>query len=64
MFLPLLLPTLLAIGLSILAWRLILGYLVKPMGPMRPVGRMGIMRRLGRFVAWVLSEIERRGKSR
>jgi hypothetical protein len=61
MLLSLLVPTLLAIGLSILAWRLVLGYLAKPM---RMRGRrMGLMRRMGRFLAWTVSEIERRGKS-
>ena len=71
MFLPLLVPTLLAIGLSILAWRFVLGYLAKPgrrmggmggMRRMRLMGRMGLMRRMGRFLAWTLSAIERRGK--
>jgi hypothetical protein len=66
MFLPLLVPTLLAIGLSILAWRLVLGHLAKPgrrMREMGPMGRMGLMRRMGRFLAWTVSAIERRGKS-
>jgi hypothetical protein len=68
MFLPLLVPTLLAIGLSILAWRFVLGYLAKPgrrmggMRRMRLMGRMGLMRRMGRFLAWTVSAIERRGK--
>jgi hypothetical protein len=63
MFLPLLVPTLLAIGLSILAWRFVLGYLAKPVRRMVPMGRMGLMRRMGRFLAWTVSAIERRGKS-
>lgn len=66
MLLSLLVPTLLAIGLSTLAWRLVLGYLAKPgrrMGEMGPIGRMGLVRRMGRFLAWTVSAIERRGKS-
>jgi hypothetical protein len=67
MLLSLLVPTLLAIGLSILAWRLVLGYLAKPMRMrgrrMGHIGRIGLMRRMGRFLAWTVSEIERRGKS-
>jgi hypothetical protein len=61
MFLSLLVPTLLAIGLSILAWRVVLGYLAKPMRMRRR--RMGLMQRMGRFLAWTVSEIERWGKS-
>jgi hypothetical protein len=66
MFLPLLVPTLLAIGLSILAWRFVLGYLAKPMRRMGEMGgmrRMKPMGRMGRFLAWTVSAIERRGKS-
>jgi len=64
MFLSLLVPTLLAIGLSILAWRVVLGYLAKPMRMRgRRMGHIELMRRMGRFLAWTVSEIERRGKS-